>query len=64
MGYYHIILSEEAVDMCTIVAEYGKYRYKRLLPIGVLCIPENIFQAKSYELLGDIDGNKAHIDDI
>ena len=50
--------------MCTIVAEYGKYRYKRLLPIGVLCIPENIFQGKSYELLGDIDGNKAHIDDI
>ena len=48
--------------MCTIITEYGKYRYKRL-PMGVACSPD-IFQAKIYELLGDIEGTKAYIDDI
>ncbi len=62
MGYYHIALSKEASDMCTIITEFGKYRYKRLL-MGVSCSPD-IFQAKIYELLGDIDGTRAYIDDI
>ena len=62
MGYYHIQLSPTAADMCTIITEYGKFRYKRL-PMGVACSPD-IFQAKIYELLGDIDGTKAYIDDI
>ena len=62
MGYYHIRLSAEASDMCTIVTEFGKYRYRRL-PMGVSCSPD-IFQAKIYELLGDIEGVKAYIDDI
>jgi hypothetical protein len=62
MGYYHIILSEEASDMCTIVTEFGKYKYKRL-PMGVSCSPD-IFQAKIYDLLGDIEGIRAYIDDI
>ena len=62
MGYYHIVLSEESSDMCTIVTEFGKFRYKRL-PMGVSCSPD-IFQAKIYELLGNIEGVKAYIDDI
>ena len=62
MGYYHIRLSDQASDMCTIITEFGKYRYKRL-PMGVSCSPD-IFQAKIYELLGDIEGTKAYIDDI
>ena len=62
MGYYHIALSPEASDMCTIVTEFGKYRYKRL-PMGVSCSPD-IFQAKINELLGDIEGTRAYIDDI
>ena len=62
MGYYHISLSPQAADMCTIITEYGKYKYKRL-PMGVACSPD-IFQAKIYELLGDIEGTKAYIDDI
>jgi hypothetical protein len=62
MGYYHIKLSLTAADMCTIITEYGKYRYKHLL-MGVSCSPD-IFQAKIYELLGDIEGTKAYIDDI
>ena len=48
--------------MCTIITEFGKYRYKRL-PMGVSCSPD-IFQAKIYELLGDIEGTKAYMDDI
>ena len=48
--------------MCTIVTEFGKYRYRRL-PMGVACSPE-IFQAKIYKLLGDIKGGKAYIDDM
>ena len=44
MGYYQIVLSETSADICTIVAEFGKYRYKRL-PMGVACSPD-IFQAK------------------
>ena len=45
MGYYHICLSAEAPDMCTIITEFGKYRYKRLL-MGVSCSPD-IFKPKS-----------------
>ena len=48
--------------MCTIVTKFGKYRYKRL-KIGILC-SSDIFQAKIYELLGEIEGTKAYIDDI
>ena len=62
MGYYHIRLSNEASDMGTIITEFDKYRYKRL-PMGISCSPD-IFQAKIYELLGDIEGTKAYIDDI
>ena len=62
MGYYHITLSEEASNICTIVTEFGKYWYKRL-PMGVSCSPD-IFQAKIYELLGDIEGTRAYIDNI
>ena len=62
MGYYHIRLSDKSSDMCTIVTEFGKFRYLRL-PMGVSCSPD-IFQAKIYELLGDIEGTKAYIDDI
>ena len=62
MGYYHILLSDSSSDMCTIVTEFGKYIYRRLL-MGVSCGPD-IFQAKIYELLGDIEGTKAYMDDI
>ena len=62
MGYYHISLSLAAADVCTIITKYSKYQYKRL-PMGVACSPD-IFQAKIYELLGDIEGTKAYIDDI
>ena len=62
MGYYHIRLSDKSADMCTIVPEFGKFRYKRL-PMGVAGSPD-IFQAKIYELMGDLKGVKAYIDDL
>ena len=30
MGYYHILLIEQARNLCTIILPWGKYRYKRL----------------------------------
>ena len=62
MGYYHIVLPESSADMCTIITENGKYRYRRL-PMGVACSPD-IFQAKIFELLRDIEVIKTYIDDI
>ena len=62
MGYYRIRLSDKSADMCTIVTEFGKFRYRRL-PMGVSGSPD-IFQAKIYELMGDLEGVKAYLDDI
>ena len=33
MGYYHIRLSEQDSNICTIILPWVKYRYKRL-PMG------------------------------
>jgi len=62
MGYYHSRLSPEAQDMCTIVTKFGLFKYKQL-PMGVSCSPD-IFQSKIFNLIGDIEGTKAYIDDI
>ena len=62
MGYYTVRLSPEASDMCTIVTEFGKFRYLRL-PMGVSCSPD-IFQSKINELLGDLDYIRAYLDDV
>ena len=45
-----------------IVTGFGKFRYN-LLPMGI-CASGGIFQAKSDELLGDIEGFKTYINDI
>jgi hypothetical protein len=62
MGYYTIQLDPATKDMTTIVTEFGKFRYN-VLPMG-MCVSGDIFQAKVNELLGDIEGVKAYIDDI
>ena len=48
--------------MTMIVTEFGTFRYNRL-PMG-MCTSGDIFQAKVYKLLGDIEGVKTYIDDI
>eukprot|EP00979_Chaetoceros_neogracilis_P014912 scaffold5028_cov226-Chaetoceros_neogracile.AAC.1 len=62
MGYYTLRLSSAASDMCTIVTEFGKFRYLRL-PMGVSCSPD-IFQSKINELLGDLEYIRAYLDDV
>ena len=62
MGYYTIRLDPASKDITTIVTEFGKFRYN-VLPMG-MCVSGDIFQAKVYELLGDIEGVKCYIDDI
>ena len=42
MGYYHIRLSTNVINICTIILPWCKYKYKRL-PMGVFNSPE-IFQ--------------------
>ena len=62
MGYYTIPLAECSKDITTIVTEFGKFRYT-CLPMGMV-ISGDIFQAKIYDLVGDIEGIRTYIDDI
>ena len=41
MGYYHLELSAESRELCTIVLPFGKYEYQRI-PMG-LCNSPDIF---------------------
>ena len=62
MGYYHIELSPDSKQLCTIVLPWGKYEYQRL-PMG-LCNSPDIFQEKMSELMQEIECVRAYIDDI
>ena len=62
MGYYHIELSPQTKELCTIVLPWGKYEYQRL-PMG-LCNSPDIFQEKMSTLMQDLDYVRAYIDDI
>ena len=48
MGYYHIRLSKNASNLCTIIITLGKYWYKRLT-MGVADSPY-IFEHKMNDL--------------
>ena len=39
MGYNHIRISKNAINLCTIIIPWGKYCYKRL-PMGVANSPD------------------------
>ena len=39
MGYYHIRISDQDSNLCTIILPWGKYKYKRL-PMGICNSPE------------------------
>ena len=62
MGYYHIELSSESKELCTITTPWEKYEYQRL-PMG-LCNSPEIFQEKMSELLAGLDTVRVYIDDI
>ena len=48
MGYYHIRISENTSNLCTIIMPWGKYNYK-CLPMGI-ANPPDIFQQKMNDL--------------
>ena len=62
MGCYHIGLSEEASNLCTIIIPWVKHKYKRL-PMGV-CNPPDIFQEKMNEMFRGIGFIRAYIYDL
>ena len=51
MGYYHIQLSENASNLCTIILPWEKYCYNSLL-MGVANSPE-MFQQKMNDFFMD-----------
>ena len=62
MGGCSIRLFPASLDMATIFTEFGIFGYN-FLPMG-MCASGDIFQAKVYEIIGDIEGVKTYIDDI
>ena len=62
MGYYHVELSAQSKELCTIVLPWGKYEYQRL-PMG-LCNSPDIFQEKMGELMSDLEHVRTYIDDL
>ena len=62
MGYYHIRLSENSSNLCTIIILRGKYWYKRL-PMVVANYP-GIFQQKMNDLFHGFEFIRAYLDDI
>ena len=62
MGYYHLELSPDSRELCTIVLPFGKYEYLRL-PMG-LCNSPDIFQEKMNELFDGMEFVRAYIDDL
>ena len=62
MGYYHIQLTEDVSNLCTIILPWGKYRQKNL-PIGVINPPEN-FQHRIYYLFQGFEFIHAYIENL
>ena len=62
MVYYHIRLSENASNLCTIIIPWVKYRYK-FLPMGVASYPD-IIQHKTNDLIHELGFIPEYIDDL
>ena len=62
MGYYHLELSPQSKQMCTIVFPFGKYEYQRI-PMG-LCNSPDIFHEKMSELMDGIESALTYLDDL
>ena len=60
MGYYHIELSPEAKQLCTIVLPWVTYKYQKL-HMGV-CNSPDIFQENISELFDGFDTVSSYID--
>ena len=62
MGYYHILLTEYASNLCIIILPSVKYCYK-WLPSGIANFPEN-FQQKMNDLFQKFEVIHVYIDDL
>ena len=62
MGCYHIYLSYQAINLCTIILPWVKYKYKRL-PMGI-CNSPDIFQEKMNKNFRGFEFIRAYIDDL
>ena len=62
MGYYHIRLIKEAINLCTINQPWGKYKFIRL-PMGV-CDSQDIFQDKTNKIFHGIRFIRAYINGL
>ena len=62
MGYYHIQLSKNESNLCTIILPWGKYRYK-LLPKGV-SNSTDIIQHNLNDLFHGLEFIHAYIDEL
>jgi len=62
MGYYHLELSPETMEICTVVFPFGKFRYSRL-PMGASAAPD-VFQARMGMLFQELEYVRVYIDDL
>ena len=62
IGYYHICLSEDASNLCTIILPWVKYRYK-LLSMGVSNSPKK-FPREMSKMFRGFEFIRAYIDDL
>ena len=61
-GYWQLKLDEESSKLCTFNTPFGRYRFLRV-PFGTVSASE-IFQRVMSQMVEDIDGNEAIMDDI
>src|SRR5687768_3572210 len=62
MGYYHLYLTPNVSQLCTVVLPWKKNEYLRL-PMG-LCNSPDIFQEKMSELMTGLEFAQAYLDDL
>ena len=61
-GFWQVELDEESQKLCTFNTPFGRYSFKRL-PFGIKSAPE-VYQKIISEMVQDIDGCEAIVDDI
>ena len=61
-GFWQIQLDDESSKLCTFNTPFGRYRFTRL-PFGIKSASE-VFQKITSEMVADINGAEAIIDDI